>query len=113
MAKNSNEREQSQPAPTKRASDFRKALLWTAIPVVALDLIGAGVMWGQRMNSVLGGWFVTAGLGVWILAILACIGFAIARKRQIALGILAGVGIGLAGQMLSCFTLAATQWSGA
>ena len=79
--------------------DFRKALLWTAIPLVIVGISSAGAVMAGVQVGLLGG--VTTAL--WFLAILACIGFAIAHKRQIATGILAGAGIGLVGLGLTCF----------
>ncbi len=76
-------------------SDFRKALLWTAIPIIVLSVVS--------MTRIFFGLFWFAPLGLLVLAILACIGFAIAHKRQIATGILAGIGIGIVGLGLTCF----------
>ena len=89
-------------------SDFRKALLWTAIPILVLSAIGAPGALAPSSAWVGFGVFGGVAAGLWGLAILACIGFAIARKRQIALGILAGVGIGLVGVGLTCFAAMAT-----
>ena len=95
------------PAPTKRGmSDFRKALIWTAVPLVALGLTGFGL-------RVIGRFSGGAGLRVafspaivpllWVLAIFIATGFAIAGKRQIAAGMFAGIAIGLVGVGLTCF----------
>ena len=48
-------------------------------------------------------WWLT--LMLWVLVILICAGFAVAGKRKIALGILVGVAIGLAGLIVSCATV--------
>jgi hypothetical protein len=47
------------------------------------------------------------GLSVCILALLTSAGFAIADRRRIALGILAGTGIGVVGLVVSCSTVLA------
>ncbi len=86
-------------------SSFKKALIWTAIPIVVLSVIsaagrmptGGGLDW----DPLLALWFVAAGLLG--LVILAAIGFAVARKRQIAAGILAGIGIGSVSLGVTCF----------
>ena len=82
-------------------SDFRIALLVTALPIIVLGAISAGGRIARAPDAFFYvGW---VGAGLWGLALLACIGFALARKRQIALGILAGIGIGLVGLGPSCF----------
>jgi hypothetical protein len=40
---------------------------------------------------------------VWVIAILAAIGFAFAREGQVAAGVLAGVGIGAIALAATCF----------
>jgi hypothetical protein len=94
--------EKQAPPTKKRMSDFRKGLLWTAIPILVLSAIGAGGTMAKSSPVVYGAFSVVA-YGLWGLAILACIGFAIAHKRQIAIGILAGIGIGVVGLGLTCF----------
>ena len=94
MEQNTGQEKQT-PAPKKKMNNFRKAFLWTAIPIIVSTAIGIpGAMAPETAwvgFSVFGG---IIALGLWGLAILSCIGFAIAQKRQIALGILSGVGIG-------------------
>ena len=74
-------------------SNFRKALMFTAIPIVVLSLISlAGIgryVFGEGVQSV---WFASAAL--WVIAIGAAIVFSVKGKRGIAAGILAGIGIG-------------------
>jgi hypothetical protein len=106
VAQGRNEQKQTEPPPRKGMSDFRKALLWTAIPILVLSVGGAGTAVAT------GGGFAPGGaLGgiLWVVAILVSIGFAVARRRQIALGILAGAAIGLVGLGLTCFTAPLTQ----
>jgi hypothetical protein len=82
------ELEKQTPTPKKKISNFRKAFLWTAIPIIvstAIGLLGAMSQTAWVGFSIFGG---IIALGLWGLAILLCIGFAIARKDQIALGIL-------------------------
>jgi hypothetical protein len=86
--------------PPKSMSAFRKALLWTAIPILLLSFGGAGAAVATGGGFAPGGAF---GGILWVLAILVCIAFAIARRRQIALGMLAGLGIALVGLGVSCF----------
>jgi uncharacterized RDD family membrane protein YckC len=99
VTQNRDEVKQKQPTPKKRMSDFLIALLATAIPLLVLSVIDVGM--------VIAGGPSGFGIGVvsmmWVLAILASIGFAIGRRRQIALGILAGAAIGAVGLGLSCF----------
>jgi len=83
-----NRDEKAQPSPRNGMSDFRKALLWTAIPILVLSFGGAGATVATGGSFAPGGAF---GGILWVLAILVCVGFAVARKRQIALGILAGI----------------------
>ena len=97
MAQNGNEQKQTQPVPKKGMTNFRKALLWTAIPIIVVCAIDGGSTIAK--NGLFYGALVPTVL--WGLAILVCIGFAIAKKRQIALGILAGIGIGLVGLVLT------------
>jgi hypothetical protein len=89
--KGNSEQAKETPAPKAGMSDFRKAMIWTAIPLAVLGIVAVvgmvpvpGYTWG--------------GFAAWALfglAILAFIGFGIAEKIQIALGILAGLGIGI------------------
>jgi hypothetical protein len=95
-------------------SDYRKALLWTAIPIVVIGLIsvvdsvvrGIGGFDFYDLNFV---WF--GAVACWFLAVLAAVGFTIAGKRQIASGIFAGVAIGILALGVTCFAnLATAQW---
>ena len=86
-------------------SIFVKSLIATAIPIAVLSLVSAAgrVVTGRGLASIpFQILLVVAGI-LWGIAILAAIGFAIARKRHIAAGILAGVGIGIVALGLSCF----------
>lgn len=73
-------------------SSFRKALLWTAIPSMALSIIGAvmPLAWPR---------VAWASITGFIVAIV----FLIRGKKQIAAGVLAGLGIGIIVFFLSCF----------
>ncbi len=93
-------------------NDFRKALLLTAIPVVFLGVILSMEMTRESRTGELSGvgmFIKMVVLGMGVLAILACGGFAITRRCQTALGILAGLGIGAAGIVLSSFALNTLQ----
>jgi hypothetical protein len=92
-------------------SDFRKALLWTAIPIVLLNLISMGLVFYDRYGAV--GRDVereSSAIGLSFYAVLylggAFIGAIIygARgKRSIASGMWAGIGIGIISLGVSCF----------
>ena len=87
-------------------SDFRKALFGTAVPIIVLGVISAGGRMAVAASDAALVAFDVLGVvaaGLLGLAILAAIGFTIARKRQIAAGILAGVGIGIVGLGVTCF----------
>lgn len=102
MARNGSEPNQTRPAPKRGMSDFVKAILWTAIPMLALSAIVVAQKrsaFGFRVSVA----FVSA--IAFVLALLVCVGFAITRKRQISLGILAGAAIGIVGLGLACFTM--------
>ena len=99
------DQEQERQGPRKRMSAFLKALVWTAVPLLVVSAISAVA----AVTAAHGGGIGEPGMGVggslFAVAILLSIGFAIARRRQIASGILAGAAIGLVGLMLTCFTL--------
>ena len=94
--------EKQTPVPKKGMSDFKKGLLWTAIPILVVSAVSAGGTIASA-SAVVFGAFTAVTYGLWGLAILACIGFAIAHKRQIAIGMLVGIGIGVVGLGLTCF----------
>ncbi len=80
-------------------SPFVKALVFTSVPIVAVSVISALPV------------VETIGL-LWFLAVIVAIGFLIAAavnfargNRQIAAGILAGVGIGAVALGLTCFAI--------
>ena len=73
-------------------SDFFKALLATAIPIVALSLISIVLR-----VSVIGPAIA--------VAIVVAIIFAASGRRNIANGILAGIGIGFVVQGVTCFAV--------
>jgi len=86
-------------------SDFLKGLLITAIPIVALSITSsAGVL--VSVDSSLFGfpailWAVAALMLV--IAVVVAIVFTVKGRRQIASGIWAGIGIGIASLGMSCF----------
>ena len=95
MTENSNEGNKAPPAPERGMSSFRKALLWTAIPTVALCII-----------SIIGGpvAFLWLGAAIYILiAFVVSIFILILGDRGTAAGILAGVGIGVVTLGATCF----------
>ena len=88
------ESEKQTPVAKKKMSNFRKAFLWTVIPIIVFTAIGMPGAIAPYTAWVGFGLFGGIAGGLWILAILSCIGFAIARKDEIARGIISGVGIG-------------------
>ena len=90
-----------EPRPRNWNSDFFIPMVSTGIPFVLLVVIMA-LMAGRGGELV---W--AASLILWILALLVSAGFAIASKRRISLGILAGTAIGLIGLVVSCSAILA------
>ncbi len=85
----------------KRWGPFRKALAATAIPVVALGVIGsAGLALGA--SWLMGGVLTISSVGLFAAFVVAIV-FAIRGKRQTAAGILAGIGIGIVALGATCF----------
>jgi hypothetical protein len=87
-----NDSNRKQPPPPRRGlSVLVKAMLFTAVPIAVLSVVDA--------------YSAIAGVGglVWVAAVVACVAFAIARRGQIALGILAGLAIGAVSLGLTCF----------
>lgn len=81
-------------------SDFRKAFLGTAIPLVVLSIIGTSLVAGEQ-DAGLVLWGI--GVGLWVLLIITSIILAILRRGEIAGGMFAGVGIGFVALGISCF----------
>ena len=79
-------------------SDFLKALLTTAVPLVVVSVVS---MAGAAIEGFYYIWFAAA-LGVLIAGALA-IRFYFRGKRQKASGMLAGIAIGIASLGMSCF----------
>ena len=96
------EEKRIQPPLRRRIGEFVKATVFTTIPFVVLVVIIAAMV-GRGGELV---WL--AALGLWVLALLAGGGFAIAAKRQTSLGILAGTAVGLVGLVVSCSVVLAT-----
>lgn len=88
-------------------SDFRKALIITAIPIVLLSVvstIGASVVGGyEEAFFFLFFWLIPAFL--LLIAIVFAITYTVKGRRDRAAGIWAGIGIGIVSLGLSCFTL--------
>ncbi|MBI4329739.1 MAG: hypothetical protein HY673_00475 [Chloroflexi bacterium] len=102
------------PDPDKQGwSPFKKGLVATAIPLVAgsiavpalLLLLDTG---GGRMEA-MGAVAIMAFLilAAFILGIILSAVLAITGRRQLAAGILAGMGIGIVALGISCFSLSA------
>lgn len=92
-------------------SDFKKALLWTALPIVLLSLISTSFLFYdrsgtvgrdvERQQSALSFWFLA--VFYVIAAFIGAIIFGIIGKRSIASGIWAGIGIGIISLGVTCF----------
>lgn len=82
-------------------SSFRKALLWTAVPVVLFSLASvASSVWVTRSDI---GYIVyLIALGLTGIAVVMGIVMAIIGRKQLAAGVLAGAGIGFVAQFLTC-----------
>jgi hypothetical protein len=78
---------------------FRGGLIFSALPFVAMVIV-IYAMVGRGAELV---WMAT--LGLCVVGLLVSGIFALAEKRRIALGILAGIAIGLAGLVVSCTTV--------
>jgi len=101
MKENVEQEKQTPPAAKSRMGDFRKALLWTAIPIVALSVMSTALPWFAIIV-----WFGAA--ACFVAAIVAAIVYANTKgKRQITAGILAGAGIGIVALGVSCFAILA------
>jgi hypothetical protein len=96
LTQNEDQEKETRPARHKRLSGFLIGLLSSAIPFVVL-FIAITAMVGRGGNLV---WMLS--LGLCVFALLVSAAFAIADKRRIALGILAGVAVGIVGLVLSC-----------
>jgi hypothetical protein len=84
-------------------NSFLKGLLGTGVPFVALFVIIAAMV-GRGGELV---WMLT--LGLCIVALLVSAGFALADKRRVALGILAGTAVGIVSLVLSCAIVLSTK----
>ena len=73
-------------------SNFRKALMFTAIPIVLTSLISLGSQQPEMNKGLSIAWLIAGDM--WLIAILTFIGFYLKKRKEIALGILAGAGIG-------------------
>jgi hypothetical protein len=85
-------------------SNFRRVLLLTAIPIVALSLISVGGA-AQDLESwepgLYGVWLLAALL--FLIALVVAIVFSIRGKRGVAAGVWTGIGIGVVSLGLTCF----------
>ncbi len=98
--------EQSKPPAVpqeRRMNSFWKSVLATAVPLAAA--VAVSMAWSQ---SIVGR--ITAGVAGFgsLAAFVAAIVLAIVGRRQIAAGLLAGLGFGALSAVISCFAFAAT-----
>ena len=91
-------------------SNYRKALLFTAIPIVVLSLVSLGSKHAE-VNRGLGISWLIAGT-IWLIALLAVVGFRLKKRKEIASGILAGAGIGFASLALTIIIFIALHQQG-
>ena len=81
---------------------FRTAFASTAIPIAAVSILSLA---GTVSDGPFYHWLVLGyGFGWWLAAVVAAVGFAVAGKRQVASGILAGIGVGFLSLVVSCFS---------
>ncbi len=91
-------------------SSFRKALMITAIPLVALSLVSiAGGVMASGWEWVV--WVRFLGAFLVMVAIIAATIFYFTGRKGIASGMLAGIGIGIVALGVSCFApIAVAYW---
>ena len=83
---------------------FRKAFLWTAIPIVALSILSTA---GRAYENA---YFIWYGAGVvWMGVIIVALAGdgepnPSRREQQVKSGIVAGVGVGALALAVTCFT---------
>jgi hypothetical protein len=77
---------------------FQKSFVATAVPLVLLSLISTG---GAFSESLYGLWFLAA--LAWLVALVAVIVTAFAKKDDVSSGILAGFGVGFLALFVTCF----------
>ena len=81
-------------------SNFRKALIFTTVPIVVLSLIsiGGAVSDNHALRMV-----ELGAVALWVIAIVVGIVYTIKGIKQTAAGIWAGVGIGAVSLSATCF----------
>ncbi len=111
MKQNTNQEIQT-PAPKKGMSDFRKAFLWTAIPILILSVVSmTGVVVSSDEGSALGFGFLWLGAVLYFLgAIIALIICVIMHERQKVAGVMAGLAIGIVSLGAICFAMMSTSF---
>ena len=75
-------------------SDFRKALLWTAVPLVVMALLGLIPGFGFSMGI--------AGMAI-LAAFIVGLVFLLTKRRQLAAGVFTGMAIGIVALGATCF----------
>lgn len=86
-------------------SDFKKALIFTAIPIVVVSIIGTVGMSAYKTEgpeTVLFNVWLAAG-GLALVGFIAAVVLAVRGQKKIAAGIFAGVGIGIVAIGVTCF----------
>jgi len=111
MKQNTNQEKQAPPAPKGGMSDFRKALLWTAIPIVVLSVLSGVGGWFSGGNMAIIPWalFWLIPAALWLIALVRAIVFTITDRRERAAGIWAGIGIGIIALGSSCFAIVQSE----
>jgi len=111
---NMEQEKQTPPAPKGRMSDFRKALIWTAIPMFVLSIVSMSIVrlvlqeQGTSVGSydgsmtLLGTQLAVMGAAILTAVVVQSVLYK-TGKRQVAAGILAGAGIGFVASFVSCF----------
>ena len=85
-------------APGKDRGDFRRGLLYAAVPIWALGLVSTAAIVVEGFL-----WLWALGAGYALVAFLVGLGYAASRESQTGLGILAGVGLGVLGLGVTCY----------
>ncbi|HEY94321.1 MAG TPA: hypothetical protein G4O15_05235 [Dehalococcoidia bacterium] len=91
-------------------STRNKAFLFTAIPILLISLIS---LFSQEsdLNKGLGIAWLIAG-GIWLIALLTALGLYIKKRKEIALGMLAGAAAGFASLVITMIIFIALHQTG-
>ena len=91
-------------------STRNKAFLFTAVPILLISIVSLFSKEAE-LNKGLGIAWLIAG-GTWIIALLTALGLYLKKKKEIALGMLAGAAAGFASLVITMIILIATHQPG-